>query len=600
MQNNQVNVGQFVSDQRAKGVPDVEIHRFLREQGAVGAPHQQEQRPSIMQTLARGVVSPVARMAASLGHLAAGPVSAVRGQRHDYDQPLRLGDYLGEFHPVGRSPDARHEILDALGVGAELASFAIGGGTVGPAVAGAARGARLLPSAVRGAVGGATGGAVGGAGFAAQQPDITPGGVAAGAAGGAVVGGTLGGLLSGVSSGARGTYDVLANRQARSQELNQLLSDPTTSVAQRFRDRTGNRPLAEVVSGDASLSEAVTQGVDPVKAFAIRHSNVDTKNLMRESLEGAERVFGAEGFTTFRSSNVVGKPFMGRVNTLQNELRRAGQEVDTAARALEGQFPEYTPAVASFSDDLVGQGVRIRPDNTLDFSESIFADTPGSVRLIERIWDRMLQTTDGLSAHRLKKTIDEMVDYGKATDGIAGTAERVVKNFRNQLDAVLDGHSSQYNAANAKYAEIISVLDEVSQVAGRDVVKGGPVAEGRAGMIMQRILSNSPNRARITELVNNLDEIAAKYGYTGTEDLISLNAFVDSLEDVFGTQATRSLQGQMRRGVGDIVAGKAAGADLSVGATGMRMIREGMQAVKGITRENYIKAIRELLDAPSR
>jgi hypothetical protein len=582
----------FVTEARKNGIPDTEILGYLQKQGVAPVP-QQPQAPEQVgfgKSLLRGLANPFLRMGANVR--AVGDIATGQQPQESYS----FGNILGEARTIGQTGNFGQDLRDALGVGVETASFIPFGRGVKAGVEAVKGGQRIARAAATGAREGAIGGALQGVGVSMQDEDATVGSGLMATGLGTVMGGVGGGALLGLGAAGKGVYSSFANRAARKAELEELLSNPNTPISQRIRERTGNQPLDEVVKNDKSLQEAVTQGVDPTTAFAIRHSNADTKALMQESLDVAEKVFGAEGFNPARSSDVVGKPFVARVNTLQTSLKQAGKEIDEASKGLVGQQVDYTPAVNNFADELIESGARITPDGKLDLSDSIYGDIPKAKTALTKVWNRLQKMGDAKSVHDTKKFIDEFIEYGKSTDGVAGSSERMIKGFRAELDDVLDTAFPDYNLANSKYGEIRNILDEVSQVAGKDVVKGPVnVAEGRAGQMIQRILSNSPNRAKITNLLSNVDELGRKYGYTGNDDLVTLNAFTDSLEDVFGTQAKRSLQGQVKRGTTDLVAGNVAGADLGASAAAMKLVRTGIEASRGINRENYIKAIRELL-----
>jgi hypothetical protein len=201
---------------------------------------------------------------------------------------------------------------------------------------------------------------------------------------------------------------------------------------------------------------------------------------------------------------------------------------------------------------------------------------------------------DAYTGHQLKRFIDNQVDFGKTTTGLTGQAERILKNFRSSLDGTLDAKFANYNAVNTQYARLAQLTDDVSTLVGKKVNDGGEIAQMRAGMVMRRVLSNSPNRGDLLRLLDDLDAVVKQTGGQSTDDMITLIAFADALEDTFGTQAATSLQGQFRKGVTQKVVGEAVGSSFNL--QGIRTaIGSAIEASRGINHGNKVKAIEQLL-----
>ena len=165
--------------------------------------------------------------------------------------------------------------------------------------------------------------------------------------------------------------------------------------------------------------------------------------------------------------------------------------------------------------------------------------------------------------------------------------------FRRSLDGVLDSQFESYKTANDAYSVARNLLDDTKTVLGKNFdLTSGSV---RAGAVARRILGNSANRGDILEYVKALDTYYKSTGGKGTDDIIAQTVFSDTLEDIFGTQATTGLQGQVQRGVekaGGIAKDLAHGHPISaLTKTGMQLF----QASRGISDQAKIEALKKLI-----
>jgi len=148
-----------------------------------------EQKPSLLKSVARGIVKPFARTATNLvnaGQIATG---------NKPTQPFS-GNFLGEVKPVGQEGTFGQQLKDTLGVGLELGSNFVGGEGAVSVAKNAGKGL-LKQSALRGVTSGATAGGTQALGTSLQNDDSlkdTAINTAEGTAIGGVIGGALGTL----------------------------------------------------------------------------------------------------------------------------------------------------------------------------------------------------------------------------------------------------------------------------------------------------------------------------------------------------------------------------------------------------------------------
>jgi hypothetical protein len=119
-------------------------------------------------------------------------------KRVDVTAPVSFGNFLGEAKPIGASGDFKKDVMDAIGVGVEAASFIpFFKGAKG--VVQATKAGRALMGAKEGFKAGAVGGTLAGSGFEMQDEDATVGSVARAGVIGGVLGAPLGTMIGGFS-----------------------------------------------------------------------------------------------------------------------------------------------------------------------------------------------------------------------------------------------------------------------------------------------------------------------------------------------------------------------------------------------------------------
>jgi hypothetical protein len=295
-----------------------------------------------------------------------------------------------------------------------------------------------------------------------------------------------------------------------------------------------------------------------------------------------------------RSSDIVGRSFVQRTNHLLRIREQAGRQINEAANSLKGQPSDFTPALSRFQQDLAESGVTMGTDGKLIFKGSQFEGLTTVENLFQRIWQRASQLgDDAFDGHNLKRFIDEQVSYGKSAEGLSGSAERMAKNFRRSIDGVLDNNFPQYAEANRLWGQSTDILEEVSRLFGDDIRTGGAIAESRAGSVMRRVFGNSPNRANILAVTNELDSFVRATGLQPGDDILTQLAFHNELERIFGSQAATGLETAVERATGRAIEGAIQGRSLT--QVGIDLAKAGIEKVRGINQKSQIEALRMLL-----
>lgn len=196
-------------------------------------------RAGFLQSMAQGIASPFLRVGASVGGLASGIGntaqaigSSLKGDQAGFERNKKEAQYaldsnrerdfgyLGKVKPVALQnvgEGAVKSFADAAGVGAEIGSYAVGGGGVKNVVGQGLKGA-IKGGAIQGAKAGLVSGALAGGGKSLQEGKSALsviGDTVLGGAIGGVSGAVLGGAISGVTSKLTGGKSKLLDSKVK-------------------------------------------------------------------------------------------------------------------------------------------------------------------------------------------------------------------------------------------------------------------------------------------------------------------------------------------------------------------------------------------------
>ena len=408
-----------------------------------------------------------------------------------------------------------------------------GGSNVAGAVAGKATSATgfiegALQGAKTGAIGGSAVGALTGTSQALQE-DKTLGGIVTDTVIGAGIGGVTGGILGGITGGISGGLKGRALRKEILTEQVQL----------------GEKTINQTQKAQKVKSMAKEQGFDEADIDFIQSMKPIDKQKAQKMITLAQEA-SVNKRAIERPIDIVGDSMVDRVKFIRNKNSIAGKAVDTAAKALKGQKVDSTPIRDRALALLEDAGVTANPDGTPNWSKSIFNKTPDlKNKIMKSLSDLPAGEIDAYDLHNFKKSIDEVVNYGVKGEGLKGKSASILKAIRASADDVLDSSFDSYNKANTDYKVTRDILDVTDDLFGK---KAGVVKE-RGGQLLRSVFSNNTQRPRVLSLIEQLDKISKKYGGKFDDNLLDQAIFTEILEDIYGTQATTSLQGQTARAI---------------------------------------------------
>ena len=375
----------------------------------------------------------------------------------------------------------------------------------------------------------------------------------------------------------------------------QLLTQPDSV------ETVGFKLSGSQVVPDNLANETIKQGWKDGTIASIKAASDADKTKMQQMLNIFKMGEKSEKFRAMnRPADILGKSVDSRVQFLVNTKNQAGKEIDQIAQTqLKGQPINYDPAINSFIDDLNQLGVQVVMDDKgvakAVLTGSDIQGDKAAQRILNATLERLSTTKapDAYGLHTAKRFIDTQVSYGKKSlaSPLTTQAERTLKNLRKNLNQTLGDQFENYRVANTKYADSITALDDMQKAAGTKLDFDSPNADKAFGTAMRKLLSNYGSRANMIDALDEVNKISAKYGMKIDDDVINQVIFVNELDRMFGAAADMTFKGQIAQGI-------RTGADIASGGAKQRaleLLAEGAERLRGVNKENAIKAMEELL-----
>jgi hypothetical protein len=352
---------------------------------------------------------------------------------------------------------------------------------------------------------------------------------------------------------------------------------------------------------DNEAATAIKQGWKDGAVASIKAANDKDRQAMTKMLNIFKMGEKRESFRAMnRPADILGDTVQSRVDFLANANQQAGKAIDRIANTrLRGQAVNYDPAINSFLDELGAMGVKVELDQN-GVAKAILqgSDIQGdkaAQRILNTVLERLstAKAPDAYGVHTAKRFIDTQVNYGKKNlaNPLTSQAERALKNLRRNLNQSLGDSFPEYKAANEKYADTIAALDNLQRSAGTQIDFDSPNANKALGTAMRKLTSNYGTRANLIDSLDQANQVASKYGMKLDDDIVNQLIFVNELDRMFGAAADTSLKGQMSQALEtgvEIARGNAA-------QRAMELVAEKAQNLRGVNKENAIKAMEEIL-----
>lgn len=434
---------------------------------------------------------------------------------------------------------------EVLGDALQVATTVIGAGQL----PGAAKAVTKTPGIVKGAIAGAKTGAKAGLLFGASSgvsqglkdnksgEDIVKEGLVGGAIGG-IGGGVVGGLIGGVSGGleSRALRDNILSAQEK--------AGLRPSLAEAVTTKTKTDPKFNLI-----VKEAKKQGFGDSEINFLSTVSEKDKPVMQKMYDLTVKA-QSDPRQIIRAGDVLGENVTNQVKQVIGLNKKAGQAVDISAKALKGKGVDVAPLAQKITSKLSDVGISLADNGTLDFSQSVFKNTPAIQKELQKVILSVPDGSDAYQLHIFKKSLDEILDYGTAGEGLKGSAANILKSFRSSADEVLDNTFADYNNANTSYKLTRDYIDMAKGMVGKKVDLSSKEGSQAFGQALRSAFSNNKSRPNTLKFIEDTHLISKQLGLTGSEkNLLDQALFVKMLEETFGSEAATGLAGEVSKAI---------------------------------------------------
>jgi len=379
-------------------------------------------------------------------------------------------------------------------------------------------------------------------------------------------------------------------------------------IAEKLAEGGTDRTLAKYIADGAGkvktdklATTAIKQGFEPGVIAAVKGASKADRAKMLRMVDIMQRgkknaLFQAKN----RPTDIAGDSLLKRIQHVRSVNKNAGKRIDAVANTLKGKPVNLDKAINGFADSLDGFGIKLVDNGkgglVPDFKNSIIS--PGDRGPLKEVIRQMniagrRGTPDGFTAHKMKRIIDNNVTFGKVKTGLSGDTERVLKEFRRNIDESLDSTFPEYNKVNTIYSETIGALDSIQNAAGTKMNLAGGNADKALGTRLRGLMSNVQSRINLVDAVDEIETISRKFGSNFDDDIATQMLFADELDAVFGPVARTSLGGEIGKNVKTGL--DAAAGNKTVAGVAIDLAAKGADKIRGVNEENAFKSINELL-----
>ena len=290
----------------------------------------------------------------------------------------------------------------------------------------------------------------------------------------------------------------------------------------------------------------------------------------------------------------------------------SGEAVDSTARALAGTNVDATAVTNTAKDVLAKAGVTEmdaqeyqdalakvateggKAPSRWNFDSSVFKKLPAIQKQLDNALSDLPEgQVDAYDLHKFKKSIDQIVEYGKSSDKpLTREAENVLKQIRSSADDVLDTNFSAYNKANTDFKNTRDLLDQAHTVMGNNTDFLSSNANMRVGQATRQLFNNSTKRQDMFAFLQSLENTAKAHGVTVATNPVDQALYAQVLESIYGTPAVTGLQGEVGKAIKTAIKFKTN----PLGA-GIEMAGDALDKARNITPEEKKRVLQQFIDS---
>lgn len=366
--------------------------------------------------------------------------------------------------------------------------------------------------------------------------------------------------------------------------------------------RAGYRLDGEEVVKDKAQQQALKVLTEDIVS-QVAATNPQTKSVIGQMLDILEQGRRDKTYKDFNPPRLaLGDSLFSRYDAVKNANRAAGKAVKAETDALKGVALDLDSLnqgpLRGFAESLNELGVKVNRNGDVFFQGSAFEGLDGPQSIVNRVIKQLnnTQATSAYDVHRMKQWIDEaVIDYDrvKPSGGVKGKADRLVEQLRADINQYLRDLSPGYEKANKDYSDTIQALDNVHKMIGRQNATS-PRSMARSA---RSALSNAQKSENTIKMIDEMEELSARFGAQHDDDLKTLSSFVQTLEKLFpDTKPPAAIGGEITKAIPEVAINAATGS----GADGtINLLRRGANKVMGKTeasqQEELLRVLRELI-----
>lgn len=318
-----------------------------------------------------------------------------------------------------------------------------------------------------------------------------------------------------VATGAKRTASTIANAPIVSGTGDVLKSAGRTlkTIPENIATNVGEMQAKEAaIKAIPSVTgqKAVRKGLDLADATTLQKAiqTPEAKNLIQTIKNYAA---GDKSVSPFE---VVGKPIVNRLKTLDTQVKQYATQLDSVAQDLKGiSLADVSKIDTAVMEGLNKLQIGVKKGG-LDFVGSSLEGVGNSGTIVSNVHKRLQTAKDAFDLHNLKKYIDANVSYGKRLEGLDAGAERLLKTWRKSIDDTLDNQFEAYNKVNTELAKRISPLEDLKGILKNADGLDTDLLSEKAGIIARRITSAAASNPEIKQILRNLDRFTSTGGKT--------------------------------------------------------------------------------------
>ena len=274
-----------------------------------------------------------------------------------------------------------------------------------------------------------------------------------------------------------------------------------------------------------TAQSAVRKGVDLEDLTKTLSINKAQKPALEKLYTGVKDFVA--GKTKLNPIEAVGKPVVTRFNILKAQTKGLGIQLDEVAGNLKGKTVKGRQAVVNTVDETLAKLGISKTDKGLDFIGSNLEGLGADEKIIGNIYRRLQEATDANDFHRLKKYIDNNVNFGKTSGGFTGEAESLIKGWRKAIDSRLDLEFPAYNKVNTELAQRLKPINDFKKFMKSATGLDEDLMNMSAGQLMRRIASNVRSNPEIRQVLRDLDNATKVKG--------KVSGNIEALVDFYAT-----------------------------------------------------------------